>query len=63
MNWRNITGIVIGVAIVALLGYDGVVIWKTNDQMSISQFVWDLSRNKPIFSFGMGFAMGHLFFH
>lgn len=62
MDWRMITGIVCGAAGAVLLIYDGIVIWKTNDQMSISQFIWDLSAKRPIVPFFGGFICGHFWF-
>lgn len=62
MDWYLITEIVVGAAAGGLLIYDGVVIWKTKDKVSISQLVWDLSAKRPILPFAFGFLMGHFFF-
>lgn len=62
MNWYLITEIVMGAATGALLLYDGLVIWRTKDKVSISQVVWDISAKRPLLPFFLGFLMGHFFF-
>jgi hypothetical protein len=58
---KNAAAIFIVVIIAAIAGFDTILLIKGGTEASISHtmFVW--SHKYPLFTFTMGFTMGHLF--
>ena len=61
MNYRKLTQIIIGVLVLVIAFYDVVVIQIGGTTASISARMIDWSKEFPVFSFGMGFISGHIF--
>jgi len=61
MNWIKITWIVIGVALIGLIGYDVVAIANGGREASISWQIIQHSYEYPMTVFLTGFVCGHLF--
>jgi hypothetical protein len=60
-RWRKYTLIFV-VATIVLIGiYDVLAISQGGTEASISHLLIEWSYNHPVFTFIMGFAMGHLF--
>ena len=54
-------GIFIGMVLLAILGFDTYLIIGEGTDASISNQIIEWSYEYPVFTFLMGFAMGHLF--
>lgn len=61
MNYKKITIIFIVVMIAIIAGYDVWVIASSGSENSISMTMIEWSYKYPVFTFAMGFVMGHLF--
>lgn len=60
MNWKLITGIFIGLIVIACLGYDIFALIHGGD-MTISEWFWANSKKHPFIPFCFGVLAGHLF--
>lgn len=60
MSARTITGILLATLVVGCIGYD-VWAYFEHDEATISEWIWNESKNFPLIPFGMGILMGHLF--
>jgi hypothetical protein len=61
MDYKKLTMLVIGGAVVLLGGYDVWVLTTSGLEASISYTIWTRAKEYPVSSFAMGFLMGHLF--
>jgi hypothetical protein len=57
----KITSIIIGLAIVTLVGYDLFAVLKWGIDSTISLVIWNSSQRWPIIPFSAGVLCGHLF--
>lgn len=61
MNWQRYTIIFIVAVFISIVGYDALTIAQGGLETSISHTMIVWSYKFPIFTFLMGFIMGHLF--
>lgn len=62
MALRKVTGYVIGLIVLAILGYDVYAYLEGGQDATISSvIITDWALNYPAFTFLVGFVMGHLF--
>jgi hypothetical protein len=61
MNWKRYTIIFIVATFVSIAAYDAITIHEGGLETSISHTMIVWSYKYPIFTFLMGFIMGHLF--
>ena len=61
MNWKKYTVIFIVATIIAIAVYDGIAIYNGGTEVSISHTLITWGYKYPVFTFLMGFTMGHLF--
>lgn len=61
MSTKKLTAIFIGVAILIIAAYDVYAILAGGSEASISHTMILWSYKYPVFTFMMGFVMGHLF--
>lgn len=60
-KWKKITGIVVTVFVIGLIGYDAFVISTAGKEASVSWVLIEYSYNYPIGVFVLGIVFGHLF--
>jgi hypothetical protein len=60
MNKRLLTGIVIGVVALGLIGYD-IFAYYNGDSSTISEVIWSVCGKMPLIPFAVGILCGHLF--
>ncbi len=58
---QKLTAIVIFIVIIAILGYDVFAFNSAGTEGTVSFVIYDWSHKYPVFTFAMGFIMGHLF--
>jgi hypothetical protein len=61
MSARSRTMFFIIAVVVLIIGWDAYTILSNGVETSISQVMIDWAYDYPVFSFSMGFVMGHLF--
>lgn len=58
---KKMTAIFIVVIILLIAGFDAYVLIEGGTEASISYTMFTWSKEYPVFTFAMGFTMGHLF--
>lgn len=61
MKWQKATMIFIGIIILAIAAWDIFVLVDGGTESSISYVLMTWAYKYPVFTFMMGFVMGHLF--
>lgn len=62
MNWKKLTGIIIGSVTIFLIIYDVFARFLGGSTATISEVLLRASLDNPAVAFGAGFLCGHLFF-